>query len=385
MNTTTLSRLTAFLEPVSSVQTTHPETTVGAALLLAKSTHDAVFVYEDELFLGLISPSEVVYHNKYPHTTKVRDGLLHAPHLHEQSTVFDALGYMMALRVYVLPVLGENKKVVGVVRARNIIAGVCKDPEVLREIAAQIRVRQPLTIDKNSLVKDAYAKLKIEKVARLIVVDAMLKVVGIISRADLATAFMDSGSKQRFSGRKGKASSVTSFNEEKIKKTDAPVGNFSSSLVFTVPFKTSNEKVIQQLLAQEFNCVVLIDDDQKPQGFLSLRDILGAVHALEQGREISIVITKHESITDAQSYEVETLVRRFGEKFAKRLSFDYLRVAIGEQKSNSGKALGYLITFSIKGMSGDDIVAHAEHKQLDTATRQALEKAERQLGKTKSK
>lgn len=383
MNTKTQFRLTDFLEPVSTVQKTYPEMTVGAALLLAKSTHDAVFVYENEIFLGIISPSEVVYRNRYPHTTKVRDGLLPAPLLTEQSTVFDALGYMMALRVYVLPVMSEHKTVLGVVRARNIVTGICKDAETLREIAAQIKVHQPLTIRKNALVKDAYAKLKQEKVARLVVVEDGLKVVGIISRADLATAFMDSGSKQRFSGRKGKASSVTSFNEEKIKRTDLPLANFASSLVFTLPVKTANEKIIRQLLSQEFNCVVLVDDNHKAQGFLSLRDILGAVHALEQGRTIPVVISRHESITDAQAYEVENLVRRFGEKYAKRLSFDFLRAAIGEQKSNSGKPLGYLVTFSIKGMSGDDIVARGEHKQLDTATRQALDKAERQLEKHK--
>lgn len=370
-----------FIEPVTVVRQTDPEATLGSALMQISSTHDGVFVFDNGTFMGIVSPSQAVYKNRYPHLTKVRDGLLRAPHLTEQSSVFDAIRHMLAQRVYVLPVMEDGNVVAGVVRARTIIARLLDDQEFLSAIARRISPRKPITIRHDALVKEAHTRLKDEKVARLIVVDTEGKVTGIVSRADLAAAFMEPSSKQRFTGRKGTPSPVISYDEERIKRVEEPLSIYMSTNVFILPEATAADVILRKLLGQSFNCVVLTDDIRTPKGFLSLRDILGGISDLEEADGVSIVLTRADGITDEQEAEVTDLVRKFGEKIAKRFTFGHLNVEINEQKSKTGKALGYIVTFSVRGLAGYTVVSHGEHRQLGSATREALTKAERQLQK----
>src|SRR3990167_6234617 len=149
--------------------TAHPDDTVFQALSQVKSTHEAVFVLDNnDQFLGLVSPYKVLYQHKLLNQTKVSSVLIHPPLLSKNSNLTDTAGFMTSLRIYTLPVFGDNQRLIGYVRGGDLLRYALKNPALAKQLADQVSWREPVTASIDSSVRTIFSQLRSKNIARVI-------------------------------------------------------------------------------------------------------------------------------------------------------------------------------------------------------------------------
>lgn len=128
------------------------------------------------------------------------------------TTLDQAAAIMRENRIGTLPVVDQDKKLVGMLRLENILALVMPDfvhlvehfefahnfgslefakpePESLKQTVAEI-MEEPVSVEQNSGVLRAAAVLHFRDLRDLPVVDAENKLVGLVSHVDLGISLM---------------------------------------------------------------------------------------------------------------------------------------------------------------------------------------------------
>ncbi len=386
MDEMTIPPVSDYMEPTDTVMRTSPSATLGSALNDRITTHESVLVFdENDVFTGIVSPYKTLYNNRYPQDAKVQDTQFTPPRITQDMPVTKAIAHMMALRVYTLPVFDGQKAPDGVIRAKHIARSMIADDQWLDMIASAVTPSDPITIRDDALVKDVHSVLRIQNIARLIVVDSQGKVVGIITRSDLGDALLRPTPKQRFSQRSGTAPGQSMqakqmmFVDEKQLRQDAPIKPYMSTRVFSQPAGTPMREILRTMMDKDYSSIVLLDEAYKPQGFISMRDVLKAIQQLEQSESVAMTIKWPEHMTDLVRTEVEEKLRVFGEKMARRVKFTHLDIHIEEVGKTDGSPLRYDVHVGMVGMPGRDLRASGSHKRAITATVEAIKKLERQV------
>src|SRR3989344_328612 len=137
--------------------TASPDDTVLQALSKIKSTHEAVFVLDsNDQFLGLVSPYKILYQHKLLNQTKVSSVLIHPPTLTANSLITDTAAFMNSLRIYTLPVFGNNQHLIGYVGGGDLLRHVLKDPDLAKQLGEQTAWHDPITAPIKNPVKKIF-------------------------------------------------------------------------------------------------------------------------------------------------------------------------------------------------------------------------------------
>ncbi len=383
----TLPTIESFVQSLASAKRVTPDTSLSAALGPDVTTHDAVLVFDESDFLGIVTPYQTLYKNRYPKDTKTRDALLKPPILTKDTPVTTAVTHMLALRLYILPVFDARNSPVGIISARSIARSLVMNKEFSHEIATRTKYNEPITIRKGSKVKEAHEMLRKKNISRLIVVDSAGKVAGIITRSDMADAFLTPSDKQRFrSGGRGQLGGASigrashlMFDGERIKRTDAPIDLYMSEKVFSLPHGTPIHESLLTMMREEYSSIVFLDRESKPRGFLSLRDVLYAIEKLEGNNEARIVLSVSGSMSKPLLVELEERLQTFGNKCIRRVPFSHMNARVDIKRSTKGKAERYAISIHFADVPGRDLRADTEHGNPRTALTEAFAKIESQL------
>ena len=130
-----MARLTAKDLLISErILTCSPHDTLSQALSKLNSSHDAVFVVnDDEKLLGVISPYHALFRSNNPPTTKVENCFYSPPKLKESTSISEIARNMVESKVYYLPVFSENGNWLGVVSVRSVLEASVKKQNLVRE------------------------------------------------------------------------------------------------------------------------------------------------------------------------------------------------------------------------------------------------------------
>jgi CBS domain-containing protein len=207
--------LASYIDPLDTVARSDAGETLGTVLPLANSSHTPVLIFsKDNEFLGIISPYQSFYLHKYPYTTKVFSLIIKPPFITVQTPLWDIASFMLASRVYVLPIFSNEREIEGVIHIKKILDGILKDPELLTYLSSSVKPRRPVTAHINASVGDIFRLMSVNNVSRVVLVDDEGHLAGIVSRRDLLKAFMEPTPKQRF-GKNGFQPTDWAFDEEK--------------------------------------------------------------------------------------------------------------------------------------------------------------------------
>src|SRR5690606_8078122 len=122
--------------------------------------------------------------------------------------------------------------------------------------------------------------LKDEGISRLLLVDDTGKLEGIVTRSDLANLLVAPSMKRRFPS-EGSEGGFHSRGGEKEYREDHPVRRYAVTLVNTLPAGTKAHSLVSHLIESDHRSVVLVSRQQRPTGFLSVRDLLEAAAPAE--------------------------------------------------------------------------------------------------------
>lgn len=347
-----------FISPLTTVARSDAESTLGSALSLVDSSHEAVLIFDDEdKFLGLVSLFRSLYASSFPYTTKVSSVALSPPSMTEETLVYEAAEHMLATKIYALPVFHSNGELQGIVHGKKMLQEVAKDPELLEAVSSLVEPHPPITAPASSSVRDIFSALKERGVSRMIIVDENGRLAGIVARSDLMDAFIKPTPRMRFP----KEGSVVGFYSragEKKFRQDESIRKYYTKLVESLPDKTPIEEVVAHLITSAHNTIVLVDKQRNPTGFLSVRDILQAVALLRPEEEVPLIVRKpSEAVGDDELARAREHLERFAQKFRRRMPYKTFEVASEELQNPVGDTRAFKLTFVVTPVAGEPFVA----------------------------
>jgi CBS domain-containing protein/ribosome-associated translation inhibitor RaiA len=371
--------ISSYISSSDEVVKCDSDDTLGSVLPLVQSGHSPLLVFKggDE-FVGLVSPYQALYKNKYPYTTKVSSIALMPPHITKNTKLFDVATYMLESRLYILPVFGENKEIIGIVDSKDIFKNLIANQYLLTLITSALKHRAPVTTSIDASVGDIFQMMKDRRSSRIVLVDDGGILAGIVSRKDLHGAFMKPTEKQRF-GKSGLQPTDRAFDAEKEYRKSAPVKNFATKLVFSLPFETEPEEIVKQLATSDHNSVVLVDSRKKPVGFLSMRDILIAIRSLSPEEKINLIFRKPASnVSEKEIEQVEETLTNFGKKMSKRMTLDRIEVSIEQPKTQAGGSIIFNTLVILAPVSGAQIISKTKNRSFVAGVNSAIAQIEKQ-------
>ncbi len=109
--------------------------------------------------------------------------------LHEENTILNASSFMKKHKIRNLPVVDNNKKLVGLITYREIIDTLIADSKNV--LVRDAMVKEVTAVEPGTPLKGAIEIMLINKFGCLPVVDKKRKLIGVISETDLLKALYD--------------------------------------------------------------------------------------------------------------------------------------------------------------------------------------------------
>ncbi len=372
-------KLTGLVKPLDTVITDTIEKTLGSVLSKVTSSHEAVFIFDESGdFMGLVSPYKTLYTNHFPYDTKVETVLMVPPTLTEETLLHEVVTHMLATKIYTLPVFDDSRKIIGVVNGHDIINHIIGDSDVLQKISSAISVQKPVTAPIDSLVGDIYNQLKDTGVSRIILAKDTGAIGGIITRNDLARAFIKPSVKRRYPS-EGSVVGFYSRGGEKKFRADYPVRRYATTMVDSLPADSSKTDLVVHLTNSPHNSVVLIDRKFRPTGLVSIRDILRAITPSKADIDSPLTINVPVSDTpEDQLIAGERHLALFWEKLRKRMNIEKINVATGVRKNTAKQPRLYTSTIKVTPVSGEPLIATSEARNYLDSVQAATTLIEKQ-------
>lgn len=356
-----------------------PQDNLGSALDSTESSHEPVFVFNNSKFLGLVSVHRSLFHNKYPYTTELQHVLIVPPHIFPETSVFDAVEHMLSTRFYTLPVFNKSSKIVGLVRAEDILKEIAKDEKLLDEIAGKVNLGKPEIFNINAPVRKIYHFLKDKNFARIVLTDDNGKLVGIVARRDVKHAFIRPTQRIRFSKKEGRINSY-SFDEEELRREDRSIRSYYQKDVFTIEEKSGKKEIIKKLLGSDKNSIVVVNRDFKPVGIVSVRDVLKGIISLRPEREIQLIIRSPSSnVGEKETAKAYELIKELGKKINKREAVQKIEISFEEPKSSAHTTVVFNTLLIFDFYNGERLVAKSQQHEFMDSIRGAINEIEKQL------
>lgn len=345
-----------------------PDSTLKEAVSKLTSTHDAVFVFENEKFIGLISPYYTVFKSSFPPDTKLSHCLYKPPQITPTTSLWDIARLMIESKIYYLPVW-TNHTFHGIVTANRILKLLLNDDSMSAQLDLP-KKQDLITINESDTLSHGYAMMREKQVSRLPVVTKLGKLVGIVSRYDIQTALIEPQQKQRFLSRTG--------NKEKFR--DQPIAGYVKKMVITEKATASTQQILKKMVDNHVGSVIIVDYNHHPIGMVSTHDILKALSLTRPQPSSNLQIS-----TDGYfmyQTQLASITDRFGKKIAMRYPGTTIHLKIKTEKNPSGRIKQYQVTgqmsFTTKRKM---IVASVSDFDWKKAVHEVLEKLEKQMVK----
>ncbi|MEK7510075.1 MAG: CBS domain-containing protein [Patescibacteria group bacterium] len=368
----------SILIPATKVLRASPEDTLDHALAKTQSSHDAVFVFnEEDKFLGFVSPSYAFFRKRYPYTTKIKSCLVNPPHITDSTSIFQIAEFMVATGIYTLPVF-QGERISGLITAKSILRVLEQNQSFFSQVARVLKPENPVTTPSTSSAQTIYTLMREKKISRVVLVGTSGRVDGIVSRRDLQFLLAKPGPRQRIkTGGKGFSRSYV-FGIEKESRLNVPVAPFAQRNVLLEDMSTGKENILERLINSEKNSIVIVDKDNRPTGIISIRVLLQALVFLKPELQIPVIIKNAGHLRHLEVQWVKELAYKLGIKLSKRSPIERIEIAIKESKDPVGRPDEFELAFHILFFSGNTLIASGKDRDFKKAVRKTIQRIKRQ-------
>ena len=253
----------------TGILTVSPSDTISSALAQLTSSHDAAFVFdENKKFIGVINPYHCLIKSSSPGKTKVENCLFHQPKVTSKDSIERIARLMIESKIHYLPVFDDKNEFVGITSGRRILH-LMQDMDIASKKLTEVlsgKNGNVLSVQLDDSLGLAMNLFKEHKVSKLMVVDANMKLKGILSYYDLIPYLVAPGvSKSK--GRGVKAS------DDKEKLMSMKVKNYAKTTILTLTPQDRVIDVIHEILKKKKGSVVVVDTESHPLGILTTKDL----------------------------------------------------------------------------------------------------------------
>jgi len=367
------------INPVPSGLNCDHDSLLGSVLNQLDQT-DVKLVYDsNNQFIGLLSSRRSIYKNSYPMSTKVGRTTFMPQKFELKSSLLEVAGYLAAERIDLVPVW-KGQAISGVVWAHDIVEYISQNPSLLTEVAQKIELDEVVTHQLDGSINDIYQNIKDRDL--IVIIDALGKMVGAVTAADVQQAFIIPTAKQRF-GKNQNRSTDWAFDGEKVKRLDDPIKNYLTPEFPVASADQSPVELIMQLLTVEPKILVLQDLASRPVGSLSLRNVLMAFSKLAEQPSVNIIIQKPSANVSENDFQDSLQqLEVFSQKMNKRVPLDKIEVKINETISPSRKTASYNTTLIMVPNGSGQYVAQTKASSYNQSLKSAMKQIAKQFRRT---
>lgn len=234
--------------------------------------------------MGVINPYHSLIRNgRNQGDSKVGNCIFHPPRLHPDDTIDRVVTLMRDSRMHYLPVVDDQRHLIGVVSARRILR------ELMQADAFSGTVNDALQ-SKGKPIVSVYATDEISKirhlfesedVSKLVVIDEDMKLEGIMSYYDLIPHFIAPTDKPDSGSKLVRIDDEDMFVHLKVK-------NVMQMRVHTRKPEESLRDCVNDIVSREMGSVVIINRQGYPVGILTVRDLLMRLTSEPEGIVIEL-------------------------------------------------------------------------------------------------
>lgn len=335
----------------TAIITAAPDDTLSSVLAKLSSSHDAAFIFDDKKqFMGVINPYyTLIKSSAYDGNTKVEHALFHPPHVHTKDSLERIVSLMNDSKIHYLPVFDEEGAFMGITSARRILAYMLTLPVADLQLGsiAHTQKGKILAVEWDDPVSKALALFQEYKTSKIVVIDAALKLKGILSHYDLIPYIVAPG-KRSNRGRRG----------ERPRFHETPVKNYAKTTVLTLTEGATVGDAIRLILSREIGSIILIDRGVYPKGIITTRDLLDTLPGGRQEKKVKIT-TKH--LSKQHKKAVKDLTAYIHDHINEKDEYRGAEIRASEEKKN----LLYQIIVHLIPEKGKMTVFKREGKDLE--------------------
>jgi len=195
----------------------------------------------------------------------------------------------------------------------------------------------------------------------VVLTDDAGRIAGIISRSDLARYLGTPSSNQRFSTRGGNLQNY-SYDAEEVSRRTATLGGLFTKNVRTLRASQATAEAVVELLASGGpRSVVIADAGGKPNGFVSVDDVLRAISETKPADQVEVKIKRTKRLPGIlpKGTIIDTL-RAVGEKLRDRFPVRLIETSFDSAASGAGKIQEIEATAVLHITGEADIVVSAK-------------------------
>jgi CBS domain-containing protein len=349
-----------------------PTDELGSILTKDGSSHEPIYVFDKEQFLGLISPYHTLFRNRYAYATKAAHCLIVPPYITAKTDIYDIARYMVDLKLYSLPLFDSKNTIQSIVTGDAIISQIGGDTLLLQHICTKIELHTPITASTHSTVADAYALMREKQIGKVILINSEHKMKGVLSRKDLQNISFKHAQKTSYQTKKSTKSHAT-LQDILITHEDEPALRFASAKVNTSSNKESLKVVIKKMIRFKLSSLVIINNGI-PTGFLSRQDILRVFATLKPQNKVPIIWENsilHFKELPMNDFYVD--VDMFVMKISKQLPTHNIEIHISRplKQSHTDKPQ-YYIKLHLHLKTGKTLLAEGHNPHIQTALKNAV-------------
>ena len=233
-----------------------------------EKARDAV-VLDKEKFFGMTSKRLLIRSRFDPHQMKISKITEHCPCLKGDEDIVEIARLMFTADRQVLPVI-KNDKVIGIVKAIDVIEQIKNMPELSKTKIGNIATRKLITINEDEGIGKAVKLMADNKIGRIPIINKKGEVTGLISFRDVEHHILALHKTDRGSPLKSK---TAAFGPKDFDVHAMPVSSLSKPRPITEPEEATVAKAIDDLRRQNISSII-VERNKEPVGIVTVRDFI---------------------------------------------------------------------------------------------------------------
>ncbi len=259
---------------------------------------------EKGILVGYLDYKTIAKRKNISLYSKVMNMMIHPSFLKDSDDMDVAIEIMVNSGLRALPVVNDNKKLLGIVSVSDILSQL-KDSDEFSDLSIEdIMIENPAVLNKEQSIFDALSFMDKWDELSAPVVDNDNKLVGMVHMPDITKIIWRDKERLQYGTYKGQ--------KEKI---DIKINDIMADAVKV--FKNSTVKDVLNVLAEsKTDMCIIVDRENKPVGIITQKDFLDQAYNGKNEKGVFVQITGLES-SDPEPYNI---VYEMIEKFLNRIN-----------------------------------------------------------------
>ncbi len=275
------------------------------SVLKENRVHEVPVVDEKKRVRGYFDYENLMRRKNVPLTAKISTLMIYPPKVEEDLPVLEAVRVMVNNGLRSLPVTKAGDILAGLVSRTDFTKALLNSPEYINVEVLNIMVKDPITVKEDDDIYVALEKMRSLNEMTLPVIDAHGHLKGMIHIDDISTAIWRTKERLTFGEYKGQ-------KEKKVFK----VKDFLAPPVY-VKKKRKLKDVIETMLKMKSYICVIVDDEEKPVGIITQKDIIENFVKRKEEENVFVQITGLETEDPSVYDSIYEIIEKYLKKINK--------------------------------------------------------------------